>query len=108
MPKPRQTINILDRTWRVHFIKGRIISGGDPCDGTTDKDKHLIRINLNIAKDRQRSVLLHELLHAVIDMTSSVHHGDEEKCVQALEAGLFPVLRHPDNAWAVEFILGVE
>lgn len=106
MPKAREKLDILGRTWRVHFVRGAIkLKDGTPCDGHADQDRHLIRISLNMAKDRQRSTLLHEMLHAVIDMTSSVHHQDEEKCVQALESGLFPVLRAPENAWAVGFLL---
>lgn len=106
MPKPRERLNILGRTWKVHFLRTPIkLKDGTPCDGHTDADKHLIRVSLNMARDRQRSTLLHEILHAVIDTTTSVHHQDEEKCVQALESGLFPVLRAPENAWAVEFLL---
>lgn len=109
MPKPRQRIDILGRTWRVHFCKTAIKDkDGTICDGHTDRDKHLIRVSLEIAKDRQRSTLLHEILHAVIDMTTSVHHADEEKCIQALESGLFPVLRAPENVWMVEFLLETE
>ena len=105
MPKPRQRLNILGRNWRVHFVRSKIKKEAVECDGHTDRDRHLIRVSLNIAKDRIRSTLLHEVLHAVIDMTTSVHHADEEKCVQALESGLFPVIRHPDNRWMVDYLL---
>ena len=109
MPKPRQRVDILGRNWRVHFVRKHLkLKDGTLCDGYTDQDKHLIQVSLNLAKDRQRSTLLHELLHAIIDTTSSVHHADEEKCVQALESGLFPVLRAPANEWLVRFLLETE
>ena len=107
--KPRQTLDILGRNWRVYFVKSKLrIADGTECDGYTLKDKHLIKVSLNLAKDRQRSTLLHEVLHAIIDMTSSVHHQDEERCIQALESGLFPVLRSPHNVWLINFLLETE
>ena len=103
--QPRQRVDILGRTWRVHFVKKKLkLVDGTECDGYTNKDKHLIQVSLHLAKDRQRSTLLHEVLHAIIDMTSSIHHSDEEKCVQALEAGLFPFLRAPENEWVLRFV----
>lgn len=105
MLKPRQKVNILGRTWKIHFVRKKIKWNGAECDGISLKSNHIIQISLNMAKDRQRSTLLHELLHAVIDTTSSVHHQDEEKCIQALESGLFPLLRAPENEWVLKFIL---
>jgi Zn-dependent peptidase ImmA (M78 family) len=108
VPRPRQRVDIVGRSWRVHFVKKKILHGGVECDGYVNRDAHLIQISLNQAKDRQRSTLIHELLHAIIDTTSSVHYADEEKCVQALESGLFPFLRSPHNEWVLKFLLEQE
>lgn len=102
MPHARERLNILGRTWRVHFVKSPLKYEGVKCDGLTYPDKHLIQISLHLSRDRMRSKLLHEAIHAVIDATTGDHRADEEACVTSLESGLYPLLR--DNPWLVAFL----
>lgn len=106
--KTRQKVNLLGRTWRVHFVKKLLFYEGEECDGLTDPNKHLIQVSLNIAKERQRVKLIHELGHAGIDVTTGEHPTNECKCLNALESWLYPFLRSPENKWVLDFLRGDE
>jgi Zn-dependent peptidase ImmA (M78 family) len=104
MPKLRQRVDILGRTWRVHFVKKKLMHEGIECDGLTDPNKHLIQVSLNIDRQRQRIKLIHELGHAGIDATTGDHQTNECKCLATLESWLYHFLRNPVNKWALDFI----
>lgn len=58
--------------------------------------------------DWQRSILWHELVHAMHAFGVPVQEGsvDEEGAVLACELGLMSLFNDPRNKWAIDFLTG--
>lgn len=83
-------LSILGKAVKVSRVK---LDDGDYGDY---KDMN-IRINSSLTcPELIRSTLLHEVMHAVLDITGHSHRfreNDEEAIVYALENGIYPLLK---------------
>lgn len=114
-PKPvsgeTRRVNIVGRTWTVNFEDGLVVYAEKGVEGLCRSRQQQIDISCHngIIREQQRSTLLHELKHAIdYTLMSPDAASDEENQAVAFEVGWYHFLRHPDNKWAVDFILEKE
>ena len=86
MKRPK-TVRILGRVFKVTYvIKGSL---ADDELGEVDLGKQRIAILEGMAADKERAVLLHEIVHGIDDILDL---RMSEKQVEGIENGLFAVL----------------
>lgn len=65
----------------------------EPCKGKIDFLSCEILIDESMPEDLKAQTLLHEILHAVCDLTGNYEIGEDENAVQSLATGLYCVLK---------------
>jgi hypothetical protein len=97
---------ICNTRWIVKYVDGEVRSDDDDKTfGTCDKETLTIEISAKSPPEMQARTLLHETLHAIFASVCSEHPRVEEKCVTALETGLYSILRDKRNEWWVDTIM---
>lgn len=66
---------------------------GEDCWGLQDTFNHKIMVSSKIKPDRQKVVLIHELLHALYELQGLPRKAEEEHVVTCLAPVLFQVLK---------------
>lgn len=107
-------VTICGQPFRVEFVAedeaiGKPPIASDPfrASGCMELVSQRIGIREGQAHESERDCLVHEIVHAVLRMTSSDDHFEnydhEEACVNALSVGLLAVLRQNPGlvAWLV-------
>lgn len=72
--------------------------------GLCDKGKHVISIHPDQSPARLRSTLMHELLHALCDLTGVDDDKAEERIVTVTAPALLSLLR--DNPKLLDWLIG--
>ena len=96
MPRPKR-ISILGRNFKVTYV----IKGGLEDDelGEVDLNKQRIAILEGLAADKERAVVLHEIVHGIDDILDLKL---TERQVEGLENGLFAVIK--DNPRVIGYL----
>ena len=91
-------LTILGFSYRVVFEPQQIHDGKDYNWGMCNNETQTIQVWAGLSEQRQRQVLLHEVIHAVFELMA-VSQGNEENVCDCVSLGLFMVLRdNPEMA----------
>lgn len=97
-PPSLDPINVFGVEYEVKFRDGTEDRGVRTLLGESNSTSCELMVNTAAAELRQRSTLLHELIHAVSINALGCAKQLTEREVNALEAGLFGALRNSDAA----------
>ena len=106
MATKTKTLDLLHETIKVRFVDHPHYGDGKEVWGDWDSATRTITIG-EASEERQRCSLLHEILHASINIhggQASDSEDVEENHVRAIELGLVHLWRMPANRWAVKFL----
>ena len=88
-------IKIGGKKFKVKFIKGLVSDdSGIKLNGYINYQKSTIDIEKNLDKQAQEIVILHEIIHGVLDHAGQEH---DEVCVDIISRGIYQVLRDNYN-----------
>jgi len=84
-------LKALGHEWKVRIVKKHkgLLAKDDAC---ILYPEHSIIIRSTLTDGEQRSKLLHELIHMVLDYNHIKLQGDEEDVIMPLETGLFAII----------------
>lgn len=84
--RPRQS-RFMGHTYKIRYLAEVKNSDGDCLSGETDNDKAIIDIEEGMVPSKEREVLVHEVLHQIIE-SFPLPEDLEESLVTYLGAGL--------------------
>jgi Zn-dependent peptidase ImmA (M78 family) len=87
--KVKKEINILGLTYSVEEVE--VVNKEDLRKGEIDFFKGLIKIDQTMSKTQKEQVLMHEILHAVLETLGFHELNDNEHLVQSLATALHQV-----------------
>lgn len=61
--------------------------------GKIDFSTDVIQLDVDLPEDKKLQVLIHEILHAVFDLTGNQEIGDDEKTVQGVATALYCLVK---------------
>lgn len=85
----------MGQAWSIEFWNHIIDEDGDILQGDTDETTRVIRISTAYPKIRQKSTLVHEILHAILRVSGIkqlIKDDIEEALVIAIENGLESII----------------
>ena len=95
-------LTILGFTYTVLFQPQQIHDGKDYNWGMCDNEKQIIQVWRGLTPQRQRQVLVHEIIHAIFELMA-IEQGNEENVCDCVSLGLVVVLK--DNPWLVKWLV---
>ena len=98
-------LKIIGKTYTVEFVDPDILDSG--CTyGLCLPEKQKILIAKDLAPDKRREVLIHEIAHAIWDaMDIGFSHATEEKVVSANAKGIVALLADNDPETLAEILV---
>jgi hypothetical protein len=87
-----QTVNILGLTHKVEIVPN--LSANWDTLGDISYNEQLIRLDAGLSEERRDVVLLHEIVHGILNGLRYTAENADEKLVQGLAIGLYQALKN--------------
>lgn len=85
------TINILGIPYKVEEVE--CVNKHEPCQGEIDFEQCEIRIDKSLPTDLKNQVLMHELIHGILELLGYKAENEDEQKVQGLATALHLLLQ---------------
>lgn len=86
------TFDILGIRYKVHEVP--VVNKEEPRKGQINFLTNEILIDESMPNDIKGQVLIHEILHAICDLTGNYDIGENEVAVQSLSTALYYFFKH--------------
>lgn len=83
-PRPPKTLKIGPYRYEITFKKDLTNDKGDALYGWCQNGEHTISIRTDLPIERERTTLVHEVLHALWDMSALPNKPAEEQAISTL------------------------
>lgn len=87
-------IDLLGIKYRVNEVP--VVNKEDPRRGQIDFLTNEILIDESMPEDLKEQTLMHELFHAVCDVTGNGEMCDDERATQSISMALYYLIKHND------------
>ena len=88
-----ETIDILGYHYRVVFERDPIVYDSDVCEGYCNNVTQVIQVAADLAPDRKRDVMMHEIIHAIYHIIGDRDEWNQEKVCDCVGHGLTYVFK---------------
>ena len=76
-----------------------VVNKYDPADGEIDYENCVIKIDKHLPTPLKNQVLMHEVMHGILNLLGYMEDAKDEQKVQGLATALHLLLTSPEFTW---------